>query len=675
MEKFYGELNKVTEQDIELLNKNPEMFWEGVTEIAERAFKGCKTLTNITIPNSITKIGYHAFEDCASLTNITLPNSITTIETRTFKGCTSLANITIPSSVTKIEYNAFEGCTGLINIIIPRSVTEIGEYSFDGCTSLTDITIPSSVTKIERCAFYGCTNLTNVVIPNGVTKIGDGVFSNCTSLSHLTVPNSVTEIDTRGFYYIPSVTYKRVTLSGMAWTDEMIKAVECLSDTAKYSKIYKLAQEKGINLDNSQEFLALCVNLGMMEDKSTTISLSKNIHKETKIPVSDVAFTFMQGLINRGDIDLNSLHQNLSDLQLWGYNEAFAKFVMNKTNWSDIAQNMTTLARVYDWFKARTELNLEEVSSDMLPTSEENRFKVLVYETAESGIDRMKWKNPTMKYLLKEFAETKFTGINSIRDRELAEEIGKHNIYSQKHFIKAKEIDAEREEKGVTDILIKKLRQDRITSLDEYRARTNELRDAILQDCAEILSEQTEDVSNVFTYEMLEKSHPANFAMGCYTSCCALLYGAGAGAMRAMIIHPDIQPLVIRDFDNNIVAFGIIYVNREEGYAVVNDFEVNKRYEGKEKQRKAIYEKAMQGVRAFVEEYNAENPNKPIHKVTSGISPNWTAINDFIQQHPQSPILKAPHFNDFKYAGSGSWNGDWHRGQYIIYEEGKNHEL
>ena len=39
----------------------------------------------------------------------------------------------------------------------------------------------------------------------------------------------------------------------------------------------------------------------------------------------------------------------------------------------------------------------------------------------------------------------------------------------------------------------------------------------------------------------------------------------------------------------------------------MNSSEVNKKYIGKDDKRKAIYEKAMEGVRAFVEEYNREN--------------------------------------------------------------------
>ena len=41
---------------------------------------------------------------------------------------------------------------------------------------------------------------------------------------------------------------------------------------------------------------------------------------------------------------------------------------------------------------------------------------------------------------------------------------------------------------------------------------------------------------------------------------------------------------------------------------------------------------------------------------------------DYIKNNPKSEILKAPDFADFKYAGSGSWRGDWHREQYVVWQ-------
>ena len=58
-----------------------------VTSIGDEAFKNCRGLTSITIPNSVTSIGDEAFIYCSGLTSITIPNSVTSIGDRAFYGC------------------------------------------------------------------------------------------------------------------------------------------------------------------------------------------------------------------------------------------------------------------------------------------------------------------------------------------------------------------------------------------------------------------------------------------------------------------------------------------------------------------------------------------------------------------------------------------------------------
>ena len=222
-----------------------------VTSIGKKAFKHCRKLTNITIPNSVTSItipgnvtsiGSCAFWDCRSLTSINvsnnnknyssidgilfnkdkteiitypankegtsydIPNSVTSIGNGAFAYCSSLTNIIIPNSVTSVGYSAFENCDSLTSITIPDSVTSIGYSTFFGCSSLKSITIPDSVTSIGHHAFEVCSSLTNITIPDSVTSIGIYAFHDCSSLTSITIPEGVTSIGYSAFEDCNSLT-------------------------------------------------------------------------------------------------------------------------------------------------------------------------------------------------------------------------------------------------------------------------------------------------------------------------------------------------------------------------------------------------------------------------------------------------------------------------------------
>ena len=210
-----------------------------VTEIGNRAFEGCSSLTSIEIPNSVTSIGYWAFSGCSSLTSVTIPNSVTNIGNHAFHDCTGLTSVTIPNSVTSIEGGVFSGCSSLTTPVYNAHVfaympsTYSGAYSildgiesiagsaFSGCSNLTSINIPNSVTNIGGNAFYGCSSLPIIdniryadtylieavdktcksyTIKNGTKWIGQAAFMECTNLTSITIPEGVMEIGTEAFY-------------------------------------------------------------------------------------------------------------------------------------------------------------------------------------------------------------------------------------------------------------------------------------------------------------------------------------------------------------------------------------------------------------------------------------------------------------------------------------------
>ena len=172
---------------------------EGVTSIGDHAFGDCSNLSSIVIPKSVTSIGVDAFGLCSSLNTIVIPEGVTSIGKDTFSCCDSLSSIMLPEGVTSIGASAFFGCSSLSSIEIPKSVTSIGASAFRSCRSLSSIEIPEGVTSIENYTFEGCSSLSSIVIPKGITSIGTGAFSFCRSLSSIEIPEGVTSIEDNTF--------------------------------------------------------------------------------------------------------------------------------------------------------------------------------------------------------------------------------------------------------------------------------------------------------------------------------------------------------------------------------------------------------------------------------------------------------------------------------------------
>ena len=206
---------------------------EGLKEIPDSAFYGCRNLYSVTIPESVKGIGHFAFTDCRSLEFVKIPESINSIGKNAFSDCLALSSVIIPKSITEISISTFQNCINLISVDLPESITEIGAGAFSQCTSLTDIKLPVNLTNIgsrgfincsalktilipegiktlEQSVFQGCA-IETIVIPEGVSRINKWAFSNCQKLDSIDISSTVTTIGNEVFYgSTPSVVTSRI---------------------------------------------------------------------------------------------------------------------------------------------------------------------------------------------------------------------------------------------------------------------------------------------------------------------------------------------------------------------------------------------------------------------------------------------------------------------------------
>ena len=91
----------------------------GTTSIEGLAFRKCRRLSVVTLPEGLLTIGDAAFSLCASLRQIQIPASVERIGVAAF--CHSgLVSIQFQGIPKVIESNAFEGCQHLKEIVVPK---------------------------------------------------------------------------------------------------------------------------------------------------------------------------------------------------------------------------------------------------------------------------------------------------------------------------------------------------------------------------------------------------------------------------------------------------------------------------------------------------------------------------------------------------------------------------
>ncbi len=166
----------------ECTNLEEIVIGENVREIGLSAFENCKKLKNIKIPNSVSFIDVAAFQS-SGLVSVILGDGLTAMGNGVFMGCADLQEVNIGFGLSVIPYRTFYNCTSLKRVIIPSTIEEIAGYAFEGCSSLDNVELSDGVMLINNYAFYGCTNLETITIPESLKNVGFNPFLECVNLS------------------------------------------------------------------------------------------------------------------------------------------------------------------------------------------------------------------------------------------------------------------------------------------------------------------------------------------------------------------------------------------------------------------------------------------------------------------------------------------------------------
>ena len=179
-----------------------------VASIGNFAFQYCRSLTILTIPDSVTSIGDHAFSGCSGLTSIEVGKGNTKY--------TSEDGVLFDKNKTRlIQFPA--GKSG--HYTIPDSVTSIGDHAFRGCSSLMGVTIPDSVASIGSAAFYDCSSLTRITFDGDAPIIfSHDAFMRVSDDAKVFINPDATGFD-KTFAGLPVVILKKIQINAVSKTD------------------------------------------------------------------------------------------------------------------------------------------------------------------------------------------------------------------------------------------------------------------------------------------------------------------------------------------------------------------------------------------------------------------------------------------------------------------------
>ena len=702
---------------------------DSVTSIGRMAFDGCVNLKHIKFPDSLEdlefqgdlgnvekivlpknlkSLGYKAFIDSKKLKEIEIP------ETTSIIGDEALANtgieyIKLPKNLDFLGGEAFSHCSKLKEVEIPSNIVTLHNKLFADCESLGKIKLNDNITYIEDEVFKNCNSLTSLEFPPSVVRVGKRVFENCKNLERI-VFNSPIVFSSGSFEKLSPktkfISFKEgselvgsMNISPLKYYtkkgSKIFLSAEPIDETSfcfgdyvreggaqpkfdyvlgmqqekdNFKKLFKdcpmfidlfnlILEEKGFqgfkkfyydNKDNfkffkqcaklvpeglENDFCKLYFDLGGFEKNYTNIKTGKNGEKvEKTVNYSQRVGEFLKSMLVEQPWFFDKKY--ISNLRFNGIKEDFSNFILNKENFLETIKECKNIpeffVKFYNEFEQAQMQNTSNKGSQRQLKPTIKSFKKYMFKDVFKGAE----EHPGIAYALQQYFD------------------------NQETFNEAVEIDDERIAKKVPN----NLTQSPIKGFSKIDQLSEDIKNQARGTMSEIVS-----ITNGLTYEFLSKDDPNNFILGKLVSCCAHLEGAGYGIMHASIVHPDVQNLVIRDDKGEIIAKSTLYINREQGYGVFNNVEVD--YDVRDYQKEEIFKAYIDAVNEFAKTYNKENPNKPLKIITVGANLNDLYRSLKSNTRESSVLYKSLDYRDYGKPNGRSYNGDSQDKQFVLWEK------
>lgn len=154
---------------------------------SDYAFQGCTKIKIVKYSRYWNSTGWYLFKDCANLKNIEFPenyvgNGITKFETGSFRGCSSLEEIIIPQTVKSIGNQCFYACGSLKTIKIKATVPpSAGESSFGNQFNFAKLIVPKGTLQDYKTS-AGWNLFSNIEEDNEDVSIDEKVVSQNVSI-------------------------------------------------------------------------------------------------------------------------------------------------------------------------------------------------------------------------------------------------------------------------------------------------------------------------------------------------------------------------------------------------------------------------------------------------------------------------------------------------------------